>query len=221
MPQGTVEFDSIARGMSDPGVPVYSGAVPAGCRFWQEGTRRIFATVPRDHEHCAIGVYPHHMESQNGGGHVRPDDMPFIPVLEREGRLVPCGPLGSSPVSADVVLLCARADQGLILAVASQQMEGGLPPAMGRPACAIVLQGFNTGRTALSPGCCGARACLDLVTPDVALYAIPGSKLKALAERVMLLARANAVGTKFHSVRREHIAAGEHPSFKESLEAIQ
>ena len=51
-----------------------------------------------------------------------------------------------------------------------------MPPAMGRPACAHRSAGANTGRSALSLGCCGARAYLDVLTPEVALYAIPAHR---------------------------------------------
>ena len=82
-------------------------------------------------------------------------------------------------------------------------------------------QAFNTGRTALSLGCCGARAYLDVLTPDVALYAIPGSRLEAFTERVAALANANAVLTKFHSLRRQEVESGKHPSVRETLAAMQ
>ncbi len=216
------------------GVTSYTGMAPAGCRFWQEAARGVFATVPRDHELCAIGVYTHHLESTSGVqadlrdalkvfgdlGYVRPEDIPFIPVLEREAKVVVYGPLASIPVPPDVVLLFVKADQTLILSEASQQLENGLPPAMGRPACAIVPQALNTGRTVLSLGCCGARAYLDLLTPDVALYAIPGSKLEAFTKRIAILAKANAVLTTFHSLRRTEIEGGKRPSVRESLLAM-
>ncbi|PWU06789.1 MAG: hypothetical protein C5B51_11590 [Terriglobia bacterium] len=218
-----------------PGVETYSGQAPAGCRFWQEAGNRVFATVARDHDLCAIGIYTHHLESNNAVqtdledalrvfgslGYVRPEDMPFIPVLNREAKVVVYGPLASFPVAPDVVLLFAKADQTLILSEASQQLENGLPPALGRPACGVVPQALNTGRTALSLGCCGARAYLDILTPDVALYAIPGSKLPAFTERVAALAKANAVLTTFHSLRRKDIEGGNHPSIAESLSAMQ
>jgi uncharacterized protein (DUF169 family) len=217
------------------GVTSYAGMAPAGCWFWQEAASRVFATVARDHDLCAIGVYTHHLESTAGVqtdlqdalrvfgdlGYVRPEDMPFIPVLDRQAKAVVYGPLASIPVPADVVLLFVKAGQTLILSEASQQLENGLPPALGRPACAIVPQAINTGRTALSLGCCGARAYLDVLTPDVALYAIPGSKLEAFTERVAALAKANAVLTTFHSLRRKEIEAGKHPSVRESLSAMQ
>ena len=135
--------------------------------------------------------------------------------------MVVYGPLSSIPVAPDVVLLFVQADQALILTEASQQLENGLPPALGRPACGIVAHAFNSGRTALSLGCCGARAYLDVLTPDVALYAIPGSKLEAFTERVAALAKANAVLTAFHTLRREKIEAGKHPSVRDSLAAMQ
>jgi len=96
----------------------------------------------------------------------------------------------------------------------------GLPPAMGRPACAVIPHVFNTGRTALSLGCCGARAYLDIMTAEVALYAIPGAMLEAFTERVSVLAKANSVLTAFHTIRRKEVESGKHPSVLESLSAL-
>ncbi len=154
-------------------------------------------------------------------GYVRQEDIPLIPVLQREPKVVVYGPLASMPVPPDVVLLFAKADQTLILSEASQQLENALPPALGRPACAVVAQAFNTGGTALSLGCCGARAYLDVLTPDTALYAIPGAKLEGFTDRVEVLSKANAVLTSFHSVRRKQAETGERPSVKETLAVMQ
>jgi uncharacterized protein (DUF169 family) len=216
------------------GVKMYSGTVPAGCRFWQEAATQVFATAAQQHDLCSIGMYTHHLEDGPGVatdlrdalkvfgdlGYVRPEDMPFIPVLERVAKVVVYGPLASIPVKPDAVLLFVKADQTLILSEASQQLENGLPPAMGRPACGVIPQAINTGRTALSLGCCGARAYLDVLTPDVALYAIPGAKLSAFTERVAALAAANSVLTQFHTLRRRDVEAGKHPTVKESLAAM-
>jgi len=65
------------------------------------------------------------------------------------------------------------------------------------------------------------RLVFDVLTPEVSLYAVPGSKLVAFTERVAALANANTVLTKFHSLRRNEIEAGKHPSVKESLRAMQ
>jgi hypothetical protein len=70
-------------------------------------------------------------------------------------------------------------------------------------------------------GCCGARAYLDVLTDDVALYAVPGASIGAFAERVAALAKANSVLTAFHQIRRHDIEAGRAPSVRQSLAAMQ
>lgn len=216
------------------GIRNWTGRVPAGCRFWQEAATEVFATSPSDHDLCAIGTFTHNLETTEAHdadrrdalnvfadlGYVREQDIASIPVLESRPSHVVYGPLATIPLAPDVVLLFGKVDQMLILSEASQQVEGGLPPAMGRPACAIVPQAYNTGRAALSLGCCGARAYLDVLTDDVALWAIPGAKLDLYAERIAALAQANIVLTTFHQVRRKDVEDGKSPTIKESLAAM-
>jgi len=217
------------------GAELYAGSVPAGCRFWQEAGARTFATSAIHHERCAIGQHTHNLSMSPAAAadlgdalgvfasltYVRAEDVAAIPVLSHKPQYVIYGPLAEAPLPPDVVLLFVRADQTLILSEASQQIEGGLPPAMGRPACAIVPQASNTGRSALSLGCCGARAYLDVLSPEVALYAIPGARLEAFTGRITALANANQILTRFHEIRRRDIEAGGAPSIKESLAAMQ
>jgi uncharacterized protein (DUF169 family) len=217
------------------GVQRWAGHSPAGCRFWQEAASRVFATSAADHSLCAIGMYTHNLD-MNPAAHtdladalrvfgelsyVREQDVAQIPVLAAMPAYVIYGPLAQIPAEPDVVLLFVRADQTLIISEASQQLEGGLPPAMGRPACAIIPQARNTGRSALSLGCCGARAYLDVLSNDVALYAVPGARLGAFAERIALLATANQILTQFHRIRRKDIEGGGTPAVRESLAALQ
>jgi len=218
-----------------PGVEAWSGHSPAGCLFWQEAANRVFATTAKDHSLCSIGLYTHNLAmspaaSQDLGdalkvfadlGYVREEDSPQIPVLASKSKYVVYGPLAEIPIEPDVVLLFVRANQTLILSEASQQLENGLPPAMGRPACAIIPQAKTTGRSALSLGCCGARAYVDVLTDDVALYAIPGVSVNAFAERIAALAKANGILTKFHQIRRKDVEAGNNPTIQESLAALQ
>src|SRR5205085_3204932 len=150
-------------------------------------------------------------------GYVRPEDIPAIPVLAVRPRHVVYAPLAATPLAPDVVLLFVRPDQTLILSEASQSLEGGFAPAMGRPACAAVPQVVNTGRSALSLGCCGARAYLDALTDDVALYAVPGARISEFVQRVSELAKANSVLSAFHTLRRDDIAAGGTPTIQQSL----
>jgi hypothetical protein len=216
------------------GVKGHTGRVPAGCRFWQDGASAAFATSASDHSLCAIGVYTHSLQPSAAQqtdltdalrifgelDYVRPEDLALIPVLEFRPAHVVYAPLADSPLPPDVVLLCVDANQTLILSEAAQQVEKQNPPAMGRPACAIVPQVMKTGRAALSLGCCGARAYLDVLTDDVAVFAIPGPKLDAYAWRIEALAKANAVLARFHAIRRRDISAGRTPSIKDSLAAL-
>jgi uncharacterized protein (DUF169 family) len=114
-------------------------------------------------------------------------------------------------------VLFVRASQTLILVEAAEGVDHGAPPAMGRPACAVVPQVVNSGRAALSLGCCGARAYIDAMTDDVAIFAMPGGRLAEYAARVTELARANAVLGTFHRLRRGDVEAGGRPTIPESV----
>lgn len=217
------------------GVQVWSGHSPAGCRFWQEAATKVFATSAGDHSLCSIGMHTHNLEMTPASmadlgdalkvfaqlSYVRDEDVAAIPVLASKPKHVVYGPLAQVTAEPDVVLLFVRADQTLILSEASQQLEGGMPPAMGRPACAVVPQAMNSGRSALSLGCCGARAYLDVLADDVALYAAPGKTLVAFTERVAALSKANGILTRFHKLRRRAVEAGNHPTVQESLAELQ
>ena len=55
------------------------------------------------------------------------------------------------------------------------------------------MEFVNSGMAALSLGCCGARAYLDVLPDSVAIFAIPGAKLEAYVGRIEALSKANAV----------------------------
>jgi uncharacterized protein (DUF169 family) len=217
------------------GVSAQAPRVAAGCVFWEKAAQGGFATSATDHANCAIGTFTHNMDTTEAHeidrrdalrvfadlGYVRPEDIPTIPVLAERPRQVVYAPLADTPAAPDVVLLFVRPDQTLILSEASQSLEGGFAPAMGRPACAVIPQVANTGRAALSLGCCGARAYLDALTDDVAVYAIPGARIAEYTQRVSELASANGVLMSFHTLRRRDIEAGGQPTIQESLARLQ
>lgn len=216
------------------GIAVHSGQVPAGCRFWEDAAASTFATSAADHSLCAIGIYTHNLGPSPRQqtdlvdalrvfadlGYVRSEDLPQIPVLTKQPKHVIYSPLACAPLAPDVVLLFVDASQTLILAEATQQVESDIPPAMGRPACAVVPQVMNSGRAALSLGCCGARAYLDVLEESVALFAIPGTKIEAYTQRIETLAKANDLLSKFHRIRRRDVEAGATPTIQESLAAL-
>ena len=212
----------------------HPGQVPAGCRFWQDAASSAFATSAVDHEMCAIGIHTHNLQTSPAQqtdlmdalkvfgdlGYVRPEDIPQIPVLQSSSKYVIYAPLADAPLPPDVVLLFVSANQTLVLSEATQQVESQTPPAMGRPACAVVPQVINTGQAALSLGCCGARAYLDTLSDAVAIFAIPGAKLEAYVQRIEILTKANNILSQFHRIRRESIVAGNRPTIQESLTAL-
>lgn len=218
------------------GVSTSSRPAPAGCSFWERGAQGAFATSPKDHENCAVGMYTHHMpldtasRQQNLNDslkvfadleYVRPEDIPGIATLNQEPKYVVYAPLSSTPVPPSVVLLFANSRQGLAIAEAIQQVDSGVPPALGRPACAVIPQAANSSRAALSLGCCGARAYLNILTDDIALWALPGAKIAEYAKRIKVLTEANNVLTQFHQLRRKDVEQGKSPSVQESLARLQ
>lgn len=221
--------DSIPEELSE-----HAGRVAAGCRFWEDAAAGPFATSAEDHNLCAIGVYTHNLKPSpkqqvdlgdtlkvlGDLGYLREEDLLSIPVLAFQRKHIVYSPLTESPLPPDVVLLFVNATQSLILTEATQQVENRIAPAMGRPACAVVPQVMNTGRAALSLGCCGARAYLDVLSEGIALFAIPGAKLAAYTERIEILAKANAALSQFHQLRRLDVEAGRNPTVKESLAAM-
>jgi uncharacterized protein (DUF169 family) len=218
------------------GVPSSAQAAAAGCVFWERGAKGAFVTSQKDHGNCAVGMYTHHMPLSTAAqqedlntclkvfgdlGYVLPQEIGGIPVLKEEPKYVTYAPLGSTPVRPNVVLLFADSRQSLAITEAVQQVEPGVPPALGRPACAVIPQAMNTGKPALSLGCCGARAYLDVLTDDFALWALPGARIGDYAARIKVLADANQILTKFHQLRRQDVAAGKSPSVKDSLVRLE
>jgi uncharacterized protein (DUF169 family) len=214
------------------GVPPYEGTVPAGCVFWQQAATRAFVTTAKDHALCSIGVHTHHLaapaqshQSELANAlkamvdldYVRAEEVAALPVISREIKLVVYGPLADSQIDPDVVLVFAHARQSLVLSEAVARIDNGSPPALGRPACAAVPQAFNRQTAAMSLGCCGARAYLDALTDDVAMWALPGGKLDQYCAEISVLARANKILTTFHIRRREDVEAGKRPTVRQSL----
>lgn len=216
-------------------IPSFERTVPAGCVFWEEGSKGIFVTSTQDHELCAIGVHTHHLSApsknyQNelketlqamiGLDYVREEEVAQIPVLNRIVRHIVYGPLAEIPFAPDVVLLFARAQQSLIIGEAVQRVDGDAPPAMGRPACAIIPQVMNGGLAAMSLGCCGARAYLENLSDDLALWALPGKKIERYVQELSRFAKANKTLSVFHTRRKADVALGEKPTVQESLARV-
>ena len=217
------------------GVPEFDGSVPAGCVFWQEAAKRTFATSARHHALCSIGIHTLNLsqapasqpedlrttlEAMTGLDYVREEEVAAIPVVRREVKHALYGPLADFPADPEVVLLFADARQGLVLSEAVGRVDGGVPPAMGRPACAVVPQTLNHGLATMSLGCCGARAYLDALSDDTALWALPGGRLGQYCDQIVAFANANRTLAMFHERRRADVESGQRPTVRESLQRL-
>ena len=217
------------------GVPEFDGSVPAGCVFWQEAAKCTFATSARHHALCSIGIHTLNLsqapasqpeelrttlEAMAGLDYVREEEVAAIPVVRREVKHALYGPLADFPADPEVVLLFADARQGLVLSEAVGRVDGGVPPAMGRPACAVVPQTLNHGLATMSLGCCGARAYLDALSDDTALWALPGGRLDQYCDQIIAFANANRTLAMFHERRRADVESGQRPTVRESLQRL-
>lgn len=217
-----------------PGVAPFDGVAPAGCAFWEKAAARAFATSAQDHALCAIGMHTHNLphtaaseselqdglKAMTGLDYVRPEEVAAIPVAPRRAQHVVYGPLAEFTAKPDAVLLFADARQGLVITEAAARVDRGAPPAMGRPACAVIPQVLTQGVAAQSLGCCGARAYIDSLSDGVALWALPAAKLEDYCVEIEALASANKVLTAFHERRRKDVEAGKRPTVRESLGAV-
>ncbi|MBF2760990.1 MAG: DUF169 domain-containing protein [Ectothiorhodospiraceae bacterium AqS1] len=216
------------------GVADFGGSVPAGCVFWQEAAKRTFSTSAADHALCSIGIHTMNLENapaeqpeelrasleaMTGLGYVSPEEVAAIPTAPAPKRHALYGPLSDFPIDADVVLLFVDARQSLIVSEAAARVDADLPPAMGRPACAGVAKALE-GRAVMSLGCCGARAYLEALNDNTALWALPAKKLDRYCEAIETFAGANKTLGAFHRQRQQDVMAGERPSVSESLARI-
>ena len=155
-----------------------------------------------------------------GLDYVRPEEVALIPVLEKQSRYVSYSPLAECVEVPATVLLFTNAEQSLVITEAIARVDGTAPASLGRPACALIPQVVNSGQSAASLGCCGARAYLDGFDVNTTLWALNGEKLNEYAGAVETLGAANRTLRKFHEIRRSDIEKGTSPSVNESLERL-
>lgn len=219
-----------------PNPPLSSNTpVAAGCKFWEIGTTQHVTTTASDHRHCSIGIHTLNLQdapasqgmelantlaAMQGLDYVRPEEVANLPVMKTGNRGVVYAPLKDIEDAPDVVLIFANAAQGLILSEAVSRVDGAVPAAMGRPACALIPQIVNSSRSTSSLGCCGARAYLDVFSDDISIWGLLGSKLDAYVAEIETLAKANSVLRQFHEMRGADILSGGEPTVQQSLERL-
>jgi uncharacterized protein (DUF169 family) len=175
-----------------------TGAVPAGCVFWNHATTRTFATVAADHGNCSVGSLTHGLidletaatRADVGAlvesGWVTPEVFPQIPVVAERPAAIIYGPLASGSAEPHVVLIRTN-PLGLMT------ITDAVPDTMieGKPQCHIVAIAKEQGRVAASVGCALSRARTGMAATDFTC-ALPGSRLAELVDAIERAATVDA-----------------------------
>jgi len=184
-----------------------SGAVPAGCAFWQRAvTAGPFFTEQADHLNCAVGCHTHNIPLPEArahelmdtvgfmvkSGYLTMEEVPGIPTLKKSPRYVAYAPIEQASFAPDVVVVAARPGQLMLLQEAALKCGAGnaLGQTLGRPGCAVLPLTVNSGKAAMSLGCKGNR--LFTGTPEDEMYfSIPGAHWKAFEVALVAILEAN------------------------------
>jgi uncharacterized protein (DUF169 family) len=199
-----------------PGVSRIPGTAPAGCSYWKLAAEGgVFYTEAADHFGCPVGAHTHHVELPEEKArelegligvmtdleYIRLEEVAALPRRAEPLRVAVYAPLSEAPCEPDVVLVRGAARQIMLLSEAAQLAgAAGETPALGRPACVVVPQALNSGRTAVSLGCVGNRVYTGLADDEL-YFAIPGPQLAAVTEKLAVIARANEALEQFHRAR--------------------
>jgi uncharacterized protein (DUF169 family) len=169
--------------MPEPTPDGRTGRVPAGCVFWMKATSATFSTVAADHGNCSVGSLTHGFATLDEiagrsdvaalleTGWVSLDVVPQIPVVHERPGAVTYGPLASTPIDPDVVLIRLTGKQLMVLhdAVPAMHLDG-------KPQCHIIAVAKESGEVAASVGCALSRVRTGMPAREMTC-AIPAARL--------------------------------------------
>ena len=195
-PDGVAPFD---QPMAPPAPDGRTGRVPAGCVFWMHAVEASFSTVAADHGNCSVGSMTHGFATLDEvaghsdvatlleSGWVTMEMVPDIPVIAERPGAVTYGPLATTPVEPDVVLIRVNGKQLMVLSDALPELR-----VEGKPQCHIVAVAKEQGEVAASVGCMLSRTRTAMPSEEMTC-AIPASRLADVVERIMATASVDAV----------------------------
>lgn len=201
------------------GIPRIGASAPSGCSYWKLAAEgQVFYTEASDHYGCAIGSYTHGVtlppaqgkelegmiETMVGLNYLKMEEVPSIPRREIPFGVAIYAPLAETPVPPDVVIVRGNAKQMMLLSEAVNAAGlAGSSGIMGRPTCAMIPAVLSEQRSAMNVGCIGNRVYNEL-TDEELYYAIPGSQVISVIEKLELIVLANHQLEEFHHARRNH-----------------
>jgi uncharacterized protein (DUF169 family) len=188
----------------------------AGCAYWKQAAEGlVFYTAASDHLGCAIGAYTHgaelgpseraELERMLGimteAKYIAMSEVPDIPVRAEKLAFVTYAPLALAPLAPDLVLLRStpRASMLLSEAVHAASARAATAPVL-RPACAMLPQVLSSGLASTSSGCIGNRVYTGL-PDDEMWHTLPGARLGAIVEKLLVIEEANRALAAFHEGR--------------------
>lgn len=204
------------RPTAPEGVPRVTAPGPSGCSYWRRAADgEVFFTEAADHYNCPIGSYTHHIdlppakaeelqgliETMVGLEYIRLEEVPQIPRRTEPFGVAIYSPLAAAPVPPDVLLVRGTARQMMLLTEAASLAgvaTGG--ELMGRPTCAVLPATLQGGSVNASVGCIGNRVYTGL-GDDELYFALPGSQVEAIVEKLAVIVHANRELEQFHRSR--------------------
>lgn len=204
------------RSEAPPNVSRIDSVAPAGCGYWRLAAEgRVFYTEAADHYTCPVGAHTHGVDlppevtqelhavvqTMVGIQYIKLEEIATIPRRQGRFQIAVYAPLAEAPCDPDVVLVRGMVKQLMLLAEAAQAAgvaSGGAT--MGRPACSVLPEAIQSGRTATSFGCIGNRVYTGLGDEE-GYYAIPGGSVEAVAEKLAIIVEANRQLETFHRAR--------------------
>ncbi|MFN3648901.1 MAG: DUF169 domain-containing protein [Armatimonadota bacterium] len=189
----------------------------AGCSYWRLAAEgRVFYTEAPDHYGCPVGAHTHGIplppqqaeelaelaRIMTGLEYVTEAEVQAMPSRSQPFGVAVYAPLDRATETPDLLLVRGTARQIMLLTEAAQA-AGVAPerPALGRPACVLVPLTLDGSTTATSLGCIGNRVYTGL-QDDELYFALPGSAIDAVTERLPRIVGANQELEKFHRARQ-------------------
>ncbi len=198
------------------GVARVDKAAVSGCTYWDYASRgRTFYTEAEDHYGCPIGSHTHGIDLPEDKAkeleglvgtmvelsYIDMDEVPSIPRRAEPFGVVVYAPLAETAFEPDVILVCGNAKKMMLLAEAAHAAGVACETSMaGRPTCAAIPAVMQSGRSATNLGCIGNRVYTGL-GDDELYFAIAGSRLARIVEKLPVIVYANNELEKFHRAR--------------------
>ncbi len=189
--------------MPKPSSDGRTGKVPAGCVFWMKATEKAFTTEPDDHYNCSVGSVTHGLKTLEDvmdnediqgivdSGWVSAEEAIQLPFVKQRYNYISYGPLASTTINPDVILIRISAFQAMVIHDAFNDVT-----IVNKPQCHIIPISKEQNKLAMSTGCILSRVRTGM-SPDELTCTIPAQQLEEILEKLKGRRQANAAVTAY------------------------